>query len=90
MNNPELVLKSLDYKIGSMYSNGIYIGIYKNSYLIFITIHHIFPTTDSSRRPNKDELEFIIEISKNFNLGLYSVISDKQKTFELLLTRIYE
>lgn len=90
MNNPALILKSLDYNPGVIYSNGIYIGIYKNLYLIFIKIHHKSSNNNITCRPNKDELEFILKISKTLDLGLYTVINDKHETFELLLTRIYE
>jgi hypothetical protein len=35
MNNPELLLKSLDYKVGVNYNGLTYFGYYNNSHLLF-------------------------------------------------------
>lgn len=66
MNNPPLLLKSLNYSVGELYSNlGTYIGIINNEYLLFVDSNTVYKQDIDIHNiefvPSRIELEYIIE-----------------------------
>lgn len=100
----ELLLKSLNYSIGKSYFNlGIYTGIFKNSHLIFVdyknTINLIYSKTIYSdvydmiptSIATNDEIQFIFERSKKFELNINTLISRSNRTnHKILINRVYD
>lgn len=62
-SNPTLVLKSIDYSIGNWYSDGIYIGIFENKYLIF------FNTITSAFHSNSIH-KYMLDVKNDYKFKL--------------------
>lgn len=85
----EILLKSLNYKIGNEYHpHGTYVGIYKNSYLIFIkrinTIRFQIDNLDLNtitNFPTQNEVSFISSIHKKFP---FKFIKEYQRTYLII------
>lgn len=65
MNNPPLLLKSLNYSVGEIYPDlGIYIGIINNEYLLFVNEKTYYKsdinTSNIQSVPSTIEINFII------------------------------
>lgn len=99
MNNPELLLQSLNYKIGINYHNlGIYFGFFKQEYLLFIIQRNNLSHDDLHKfKATKDEINFILKQSELFKLdSLIAALSvlvyneNNKMSYELMVNRVYD
>lgn len=104
MTNHNLLLKSLNYSVGKAYFNlGIYVGIFKNSHLLFIdyknTVNQLYSKKIYNDAydiiPNliatNDEILFIFNNSRKFDIKINTLLPPiHTNNYKILIHRIYE